>query len=339
MWNWDEKEQLQVVAIISCIFSGLVVLTLIVFPSMRSRLFMKIIAFMSLCDFLGNLPYATTSRPHTSSAWCSIEGFVNLYFYPASWLWTTILVYFLYALATTGRVPLSEASVHLICWGLPMITALLVLTTNNFTRFDVNDDNEVCTIGGDKTSAFIWHVINYYGLFLVCVVIMVCLFIAVIRIRKEGSSAVSEGILNLAIESLQLYPLAMLISWTPEFISFIIEFDKVNPLLFHIAVLLKISNGFFTSIIFFSKSVHARKLWLSCITGKNRFSSRIFSQDSRSSVVLDITEEFNSIDNSTNQLQKFSISSLSETASTSYMTSDITKRLMSLTPRFDTNLT
>lgn len=326
----DENEQLQIMAIISCIFSGLVMLTLIMFPSMRSRLFMRIIAFISLCDFLGNLPYTTTHRPETSSPWCSIEGFVNMYFYPASWLWTTILVYFLYALAITGKVPLSETAVHLICWGLPMITTLLVLTTNNFTRFDINDDNEVCTIGGDETSAFIWRVINYYGLFVLCVVIMISLFITIIRIRKEGTSAVSVGILNLAIESLQLYPLAMLISWTPEFISFIIEFDEENALLFHIAVLLKISNGLLTSIIFFSKSEHARMLWSSCLTGTSRFTSRIFSHDSSS--ILDIAEEFSAVDSAHDQ-RKLSVSLLSDTASTSFMTSDMTKRLMSLTPR------
>lgn len=285
----DENRQLQLVAIISCIFSSFVMMTLLLFPSMRSRLFMRIIFFISLSDFMGNLPYTTVHRPSSSSTLCSLEGFCNLYFYPVSWMWTTILVYFLYGLATEGKVPLSEVSVHVLCWGVPLVSALLVLTTNTYSRFDQNDDNEVCTIGGNETSAFVWRIFIYYGLLFVCVLTMLSMYLRVIRIQTTGRSAVSEGMLTLAMESLQLYPLAMTVSWLPEFVTFFLQFEDHNDLALHISSIIKLSNGIFLAIIFFSKSQHARHLWLRLLTQKHQTATREYSHDS--STCFDIMED------------------------------------------------
>ena len=251
---------------------------------------MRIICFISFSDFMGNLPYVTARRPTTSSIWCRLEGFCNLYFYPVSWMWTTVLMYFLYELATKGKVSLSELAVNTLCWGLPLISALLVLTTNIYGRFDLNDDNEVCTIGGDEVSAFVWHVIIYYGLFCVCDIVMFCLFYHVIKMKTEVQSTVSFSMLELAIESLQLYPVAMTVSWLPEFIVFIVQFVHHSDLAVHISVILKLSNGILLTIIFFYKSQHARILWIRLITGKEFQNFREYSQDS--SCCFDIMEEF-----------------------------------------------
>lgn len=286
----EENRQLQLVAIVSSLCSAFVVLTLILFPSMRERLFMRIISFISLSDLLGNIPYMTVIRPASSSSMCKFSGFINLYFYPVTWMWTTTLVYFLYGLAINGRVPMSELSVHGLCWGVPLILTLLVLTTNDYGRFDENDDNEVCTVGGDENSAFAWRIVIYYGLFLSCVFTMGYLYLKIIRIKRIGLSSVSEGMLNLAVESLSYYPVAMIVSWIPEFISFIIQFDHHNGLATHVSAIFKLANGVFMAVIFFSKSQHARLLWYRLLTNEPYHATRDISHDS--SCCLDILDEY-----------------------------------------------
>lgn len=251
---------------------------------MRSKLFMRIIAYISFSDFCGNVPYTITKRPSDGSIWCTIQGFMNLYFYPVSWIWTTILVYFLYSFATKGRLPLSEGIVNCFGWGIPIFTTLLILTTNRYDRYSDDDQYEVCTIGGKNLqAAFIWHIVSYYGLFLLCVLIMVILYARIFKVKLIGKTAVSVQMLQLASQSLQLYPLAMIICWLPEIVAFWIQQYNDDDDFYHIAIMMKLSNGIFTSIIFFYNSQNARRLWISLITGTVPI-PRYISKDSSSAV-------------------------------------------------------
>src|SRR4051812_11698704 len=109
-------QSLQIVSIISVISSGLVFLTFLFFKGMRKKLFMQIITIISVSDLIGNISYTMTYRPNNGNWWCSLQGFCNMFFYPVSWMWTTMLMYFLYSLAVSGKLPLSRKFIHLICW-------------------------------------------------------------------------------------------------------------------------------------------------------------------------------------------------------------------------------
>ena len=278
----EANRQLQVVACISCICTMLVIITSF-FKHMRSRLFMRIILCISLSIFCGNIPYLSLRRTSEGTWWCTMQGFCNLYFYPASWVWTTILMYSLYRVATKGSLPLSEAFLHVIGWGVPAISTLLIFTTNTLGRFSSNDDNDVCTIGGGFSTAFMWHIFSYYGIFTCCLVIMAVLYVKVLRVKYEGKAAVSIQMLELAMTSLQLYPVLMTICWIPEIVAFVVQYLNDNDALYHYALLIKLSNGFFTTCIFFGKSQHARRLWYHLLILKNPAtlsSNRLTSIDS-----------------------------------------------------------
>jgi hypothetical protein len=242
---------------------------------------MRIISCISFATICGNIPYLLVSRTVDGSSWCTAQGFLNLYFYPASWVWTTVLMCFLFQLAT-GKKPFSEVFIHLIGWGVPSVTTLLVLTTNSFGRFSSNDDNDVCTIGGPYETAFFWHVFSYYGLFVVCLIVMLTLYWKILNIQYHYHVAVSEQMMKLVLDSLQLYPFFMVLCWSPEIIAFIVQFIDDNDQLYHYALIFKLTNGFFTTCVFFGKSQHARKLWLHVLTGKNYWGTRpaLFSIDS-----------------------------------------------------------
>ncbi|RYH29986.1 hypothetical protein EON65_06610 [archaeon] len=257
---------MQIVALISCSASVLVVLTLVLFRDMRHKIFMRIIAYISIADFFGNFSYVFLNRPDNHSISCQFQGFCNTYFYPVSWVWTTILMYFLYSLASTGKLPLSERTSHLIGWGLPFVLAVIVLTTNSYSRFIDDDNTEVCTLGPDNLSAFIWRLVLYYCFFALCVLVMLVWYYQIDVLQRRGTSAVSARTLNFARNSLQLYPLAMSVCWFPEFVGFFLQFIAANDDYYDFTMNLRVCNGTLTALIFFWKSPTAREYWFNLLT-------------------------------------------------------------------------
>ncbi len=248
----------------SVLASASVILTLLVFSDLRKKLFMQIITFISVSDFIGNLPYTTMHRPGNGTWRCGLEGFFNLYFYPVSWMWTTMLAYFLYSLATDGKLPLSKLRIHIICWGLPLVFTLLILTTNPYGREESFGTTTVCTYGGNHVSGFLWHLLTYYGLWVVCVACMGVMYWRIIDIRKN-KTAVNLPILKLAMESLQLYPVIMFLCWFARVVSACLQFAGYryvgDSAFVAFSDVCKILHGLFAACIFFYKSSEARQRW------------------------------------------------------------------------------
>jgi len=295
--TWDTSYQ--ITSIISVVGSGLVVLTLVLFKSMRNKLFMQIIANISMADMLGNIEYVTLYRPSNGAFWCSMQGFLNLYAYPASWLWTTMLVRFLYDLAVYREIRISFRATFLFCWGAPLVPTLLFFAFaphGTYTRHGSQTDTSFCSYGGHDDSPFIWHVITYYGLFILCVIYMAFLYT---KIRKAydveakniatmnansnhgtresevstTSSATLQG-MKLTSDSLLLNPLIMICLWAPH--TFMVLLSISEPSVTHDAfngsgINLKIMHGFLTSVLFFYKSQVARNLWLRLLCCKYKF--------------------------------------------------------------------
>lgn len=277
---WDLSYQ--ICSIVSVFASGCVVLTLILYKSMRNKLFMRIIANISLADLLGNIPYTTLYRPSNGAPWCSIQGFLNLYSYPCSWLWTTALVVFLYDLSVDRKVRITFRTAFYICWGIPIPLTLLYFAFVPHGAFERHEDSSksFCTYGGNQ--AFVWHMISYYGLFFCCVIYMAFLYVYIRRAfiqerhniaqsqqcRDSAVSTSSNATLSsmkLTSDSLMLNPLLMIILWTPHIIGVImsISLDDTSASLsfMNVAIDLKIMHGFSTAVLFFCKSYGARMLW------------------------------------------------------------------------------
>lgn len=255
---------LQIAAVVSVMCSGSVVLTVLMFESMRRKLFMQIIAFISISDLIANSPYLSTYRPPNGNWQCSMSGFINLYFYPVSWIWTTTLMFFLYSLATKGKLPLSALIIHSFCWIFPLILTLLNLTTNTFGMGQAHP-YEVCVISADKNqfAAEMWHIITYYGFWLVCVALMVLMYIRIVSMNQKDLSS-KFPLWQSSIAPLQLYPLAMFVCWMPHMIAVFCEyfswFHGLNEFYFA-SDIIKITHGALTALIFFTNSTEARGRW------------------------------------------------------------------------------
>jgi hypothetical protein len=257
---------IEFVSALSVSTSLLVVLTLVLFPEMRSKLFMRIIAFVSFSDALANFPYMLPFRPQ-HGAWCTIQGLLNVTMYPCSWLWTVILVYLLYYLAANRAFPSPELwrKISIFCWGVP-----LLITAVSFSCIDYGYQTfsripyEVC-IFRNNLKAVIFHAIFFYGLLFTS---MIAMLIIQFKIQQLESSDKCERnhMYAVAKETMNLYLPWLLICWLPHGIFFFMELVaneafEGKEALFIATDIFKLLHGFFAAVIFFYKSPEARKLW------------------------------------------------------------------------------
>jgi hypothetical protein len=101
---------------LSAISSGLVVLTGLMDFSRTissSRPFSHTIFFVSLSDFIASL-FNTMGYPQNNNWTCPIQSFFVLMFFPATWIWTTLLVYQLRNLIVNKSINLSLYWMHAI---------------------------------------------------------------------------------------------------------------------------------------------------------------------------------------------------------------------------------
>lgn len=275
----------QITSILSVTGSGLVILTLLLFKSMRSKLFMQIIAYISLADILANIEYTMTYRPSNENWWCSTQGFLNLYGYPCSWLWTAVLMKFLHDLAVRKQVRMSMWTASLICWGLPLITTLLYIAfipQGTYERPSGSSTDELCSYGGENfEQGFVWHMISYFGMFLACVAYMVYTYTQLRKVYHATEKPVSGNLdrgtivggessqaalqrVRLTSESLLLYPLIMVVLWTPHMVGVTLKLQHHShgvKVFAFFSTNLKILCGLATAVLFFWKSQAARTQW------------------------------------------------------------------------------
>jgi len=257
----------QIVSIISVFGSLVVILTPILFQSLRRKLFMRIIMFISIADFFGNIFYISPFRPRNGTWLCSMSGFFNLYFYPVSWFWSTMLSYFLFNMAMYGCLPLSEIIINLICWGIPL---MLVFPIPFFASFGRNDDDdglfifEVCSAVDGGIAYSYYHALSYYGIWILCILMM---FYWYLRIRFSNLS-VRFGTewkhsYYSSLNSLRWYPTAMFLFWLPHTLFSMMSIFSVyrNASMYAIGSLIKVLHGGVVAVIFFWRSREAQLSW------------------------------------------------------------------------------
>lgn len=119
----------QATAAFTCAMCLSVILTTIIFRSMSRKLFMQIIALISMCDLLGN-----TAAFFPTGGSCTFHGIWYLFFFGASFNWTVVLSFLLFGLARRGKLLLSMRSMHLIVWPLACIRGILPLSSADYVN-------------------------------------------------------------------------------------------------------------------------------------------------------------------------------------------------------------
>lgn len=255
-------------ASLSAFLSSLVVLTGLIWPGImlsKCKPFSTIIFFISFADCCGSI-INCLGFPQNGSSICSIQACAALYFAPASWLWSLVLVYQLRTLIIFKSIQLSMKWTHFICWSIPLLPTLLPLTTNSYGQDDSINGSIPCVLGGDRTTKFIWIGATNVGIAFLSFVFMVIWTIQIhLHISNCNHDSYREQKL---LNSMIFYPVALFVTWFPNCVCVLlinartIDYGSNFP---YIVFCLSSQYGTLLAIIFFSGSSVSRMLWLNLL--------------------------------------------------------------------------
>jgi hypothetical protein len=254
---------------LAAFLSGLVLLTVMVFPDMQKRLFMNIILWISASNLCASIASAW-GFPNAGTGLCSAQAFAVPFFYKASWLWTTVLSYNIWKIAFRGVSEIRMYYAHLLCWGISLVTTVVPLITNDYGREHDDIDAELswCSLTGDKLSAGLWILFMFN-------ILLLAVFVANIYIQAKiywdaklrADSRNLFAVLNVII----LYPPGFLVTWGPNLIfSILVNFgvsgnaEAISDV-FNAVSILATQSGTVFAIIFFLKCKEARVRWTNLI--------------------------------------------------------------------------
>lgn len=266
----------QLPATLSMLGSFSVVLTVIVFPVLVSyNLIMQVLVLISISDMLGEIVFVMGIYPDNESPACIFQGFMNSYFFPVSWLYTTALAYILKGLIIENKiVRIRRFFLHGACLGIPFVLTLLGLSTNGFGVMPENKGNYICTYGGACEEAFIWQSLNFYAVLYICTIAII-VFISEIFSwswsQSEIATASASRTYALIRDTLFLYVASLLICWLPLSFNFFFNEGtyKTDSNWFKFYLFLRNSYGIAITIIFFWKCGEARRKWLKLLFNVN----------------------------------------------------------------------
>jgi hypothetical protein len=285
---------------------------------------MKIITMISFSDFIANA--AALNGVPSDRDWCVLQAIAAQFFFPASWIWTTILTYLLYSLVAHGKILMPEWQMHVITWGLCTLITVLPLTTSTY-GVQANDD-DWCYIhrssrphtGGDL-SVMIWEYITFDCVIFASLSLMImwaCLMWwklprePLIDMRNSSSSlqfkeqSIKTKRIRGIVGTLFRYPLILLITWLPVVVFLFsgIQADQKSTITVTVCCIYTWQGGL-TAIAFFLNSRESRQCWYqlfmrccSCFTTDTdevRQRQDTWSADTNATIQL-LAEDFESDD-------------------------------------------
>lgn len=256
---------------VSIAASSSVILTLYLFQKMRSKLFMRFIAFMALGDILGNIPYLYTWPYSPYSGWCYIGGVLLQTGSVSAWLWTSALCFMWHRASKRTLKGLTwhiMPTFHIICWGVPLAFALPSIALSSFENSTTYDG--VCSTYG-TFNARLYHNIWAYTLLVLCLIFMIVLYVDLVKL-DQGRSRQSEvsvaQMKNVAAakSTLVFYPILFIVFWLPKLIlTTCYELLLANNTPFEktidICTCWYMFHGVALAAVFFYNSPMARSLW------------------------------------------------------------------------------
>lgn len=262
---------------LTCLASLSIILTYALFADLRKLRFLEMVFYVSVNDFIAGLSVGLFSL-FTGEVQCFIQGFTTGYNYLVAAFWTVVITYQLFVAVQTGKIIQDLYVFHWICWVIPLIVTLLVLTTNTFGRYG-DDDSTVtwCFVGNTRrsfpNSILFWELMSFYIWLWLSILLM---FIIVIFVNKKVRSmtTVSE-VIRSSLQKLYFYPVIFIFSWTLPSIAdtyAVVNNGKhVNKWVGLLSDFLPVLQGVPLAVVFFTRNPIVRETWLAYLSKYAKF--------------------------------------------------------------------
>jgi len=275
-----------VLASISALFPLSVVIILVQRYNtiVRGRSLIHYVLMIAIADTMAAIFRAFGYPPSGSDA-CSIQGFGIAYFSRMSWFFTDVLIFQLFYVVVFKTYFLDKRYMHAIVFTLNMVLALTPLSAG-LTYGEDDDDKGIplgaCLISNGKSvddDATLDHweeytfFIELYASFVFIIILtgIVVVYSLTIKYTKSSSVYINERIKD-SWKVIILYPLAMMIAWVPGvayafyFNSYASDHSGPYPpnglVIANYLNAINVLYGPFLSIIFYTKTLDARRAWM-----------------------------------------------------------------------------
>lgn len=252
------------ISISSAIASALVLTTLL-FPHIRKKLYVQIIMNISFCNFMSSLGSAC-GYAKKGSAGCFWEGVTTNLFPVASVLWTNVIVAILIYIVQYGQVFECNTGVYLICWCIPILATFLPFINSTYDTaynsgwcFVVPDDPD------NKFWIFFWYWCAFYAWIWLGIIAGIIMYVYLESTVRKLSFSDTKTSVKKIYRRLLMYPFIIILCW------FIICFNdmygifmpppKYSNVLKMIGNSLACSQGLITSLYYLHMNPELFSAW------------------------------------------------------------------------------
>ena len=215
--------------------------------------------------------------PSSGSLACSIQGFCKNYFARMSWFFTDVLILQLFYVVVNKSYFLNKRYMHMIVLTLNIVLSLIPLSTG--ASYGLDDDDQGIPIGfcgfygKDKSqwSNFTFNIEAFISLIIIIIFSMVIIVYSIKFNNKTSSNIYINERIKDSWKIVILYPLAMMITWVPGvaygfyYFSYRSKHNESPPggtLKLDYLAAFNAFYGPLLSLIFYTKTVDARRAWL-----------------------------------------------------------------------------
>jgi hypothetical protein len=247
---------------ISCCGTSFVIVFYWTNKSLQKSIYNTVIYYISICDFFSSLG-GSFGYVHENSLLCKTQAILTNIFPLSSVFWVTILIYIYVKLLTSHEsVHLIHTTIHIFCWGFPILLTFLPLTTNKFGVLD----GEIGWCWLDERSntppwaSFFWNILSFYlWIWLAIGVYMLFYFYILYEIRNRYDTFRSSDNILRTLHKISLYPLSVVSCWLIPCVYDLLDYyqssgsSTTKNLVFgQLSSVTPMLQGSFTCIIFVS---------------------------------------------------------------------------------------
>ncbi len=218
------------------------------------------VMFICLGDSIANASYMTQYRPSSRSIDCTIEGMVQLYGYSLTCLWTLFIAFTMYSMAVRERVPSRFSRYCVAGFGVPFLITF-IQSFLGYARSN-KESYDICIYDTSHSSSIIFHDTSFWGLLLLCLLLMIAMLWHLWYLQLMGDPRVSTKLFTLSKNMLQYYPILLILCWFPRAMVLVfgpISLNEVPSWLSLLSICLKIAHGLFVGSVYFICGDEARK--------------------------------------------------------------------------------
>lgn len=198
--------------------------------SLRNLRYMEFVFYVGLNDFIASIGIGLGKTANGSFA-CYFQGITTNLNYVGSIFWSTVICYQLYIAACKNKIILDMRPLHIICWGVPLASSLLVFTTNTYGN--EKEENSWCFVANRKDSPswgqMFWALASFYFWVWLCIILNLSMLSYVyyyqFTIDQQNASNVRASVYKLV-----LYPVILILCWSIDSIVNIIDITRKGGL-------------------------------------------------------------------------------------------------------------